>query len=592
MKSPIVLAALALAAASLAGCGGGSSSNHNTTVTTVSGTAAAGAAIANATIVIEDRNGLTRQGLTDVNGNYSFSVTGMSAPFLIQVANGANGPLFSVATGVGTANVTPYTHLIVLEFYALQGTTPFAAYATPSLFAPPTPASIGLIDELVERTIQKWLLDEGIDPEQFDLLTTRFTANGQGFDAVLEESTVDLTTGPTAITDGTITQTSTYSIPVPNQIVVVNVVTGPSGTTTTSDQTLVPIGTSDPLTAPLTAANDQLDSLRTMVNTKGSTLADTDFVPFLTDDALQDGEDVALLSADLATQLRGVTIDDVRVSRVYAQDAPNGLLEVEFLLRERFSNETATQRMRTQFKQVTSSSPALLFGNQLPAAVSGRLVTRVDSTPTGTTQTLELEARALAPTTTVTKVTVSDDAGVFTAQDLVLEPTPVTRTIKPTSNASDDFQLVEDSFLLASGALAPPPPPPVVFTYTIEPAAGLPVPATTTSTGATTEFLTVMSPSGHLLADAQLGGTLTVSWLPPQSFAVDHVTLTGVIFDGINNLETISADERLISSTATSAHLSFPAQFSGGAAVVVAIFTLTLEGPSGESSTVVYTFSG
>ena len=61
---------------------------------------------------------------------------------------------------------------------------------------------------VIDVTLQKWLVDNGIDPNGFDLFTTPFEANGSGFDQLLDSTTI-APDGTITISDGTTTQTTT-----------------------------------------------------------------------------------------------------------------------------------------------------------------------------------------------------------------------------------------------------------------------------------------------------------------------------------------------------------------------------------------------
>ncbi|GBE03198.1 hypothetical protein BMS3Abin09_00109 [bacterium BMS3Abin09] len=106
----------------LAACGGGGGGGDNTPSAqsvTVSGVAASGDPIADKNVYLKDSNGVViGPELTDSHGNYSFDVTGLTAPFYIYVDVNNDGlatdaDLYSVSTGPGTGNINPLTNLIV-----------------------------------------------------------------------------------------------------------------------------------------------------------------------------------------------------------------------------------------------------------------------------------------------------------------------------------------------------------------------------------------------------------------------------------------------------------------------------------------------
>ena len=119
----------------------------------LSGVAATGAPIASATITLKDKNGFIKTGVTGTDGKYSFDITGMTAPFLLKVPSGP-ADLYSVATSSGTANVHPYTDLIIRNWYMVKGSDVETAFGgTGALPSPPTTADISPIETAVRNII-------------------------------------------------------------------------------------------------------------------------------------------------------------------------------------------------------------------------------------------------------------------------------------------------------------------------------------------------------------------------------------------------------------------------------------------------------
>lgn len=108
-------------------CGGGGGSSASPAAPTLSGLAATGAALGNKAISIKCSGGQQFSGTTDVNGSFSFDVTGAGFPCLAEVnAGGTIGLLHGFATATGNVNVTPVTELIVTK--ALGGTPTLAGF--------------------------------------------------------------------------------------------------------------------------------------------------------------------------------------------------------------------------------------------------------------------------------------------------------------------------------------------------------------------------------------------------------------------------------------------------------------------------------
>jgi len=88
-----------------------SSTKDNSLV--LSGTASEGAVIAGQKVTLKDANGTTKEGTTDANGVYSFDVTSLTAPFILEIT-GTNGTYVSFAQDAGTANINPITTMVLV----------------------------------------------------------------------------------------------------------------------------------------------------------------------------------------------------------------------------------------------------------------------------------------------------------------------------------------------------------------------------------------------------------------------------------------------------------------------------------------------
>jgi|GEM_PF-4229048 len=219
-KFLLVLWILAL----LSACGGGTKSPGFATDTVnrelLSGVAANGAPLAG-TVVLKDSSDTSRSLSSAIaaDGSFSFDVTGLRPPFLLQAtgtSGGAAYTLYSMAAGSGTCNVNPLTHLAVT--IANGGNEPSA------VFAAPTPAGMqGLNSRLsaAAAAIQSQLspLLSKVSPAVADLFTDRYTANDTGLDLLFDTFDINVNGGkltisqrdggetilsPTPITGGTI----------------------------------------------------------------------------------------------------------------------------------------------------------------------------------------------------------------------------------------------------------------------------------------------------------------------------------------------------------------------------------------------------
>jgi chitodextrinase len=194
ITAAIMALTIGLAHCSSGGSSSGSSSDKNgdSTAITLSGVAAAGAPIASAVITLKDGKGSLKTGVTGTDGKYSIDITDMTAPFLLKVPSG-DVDLYSVATSSGTANVHPYTDLIVRNWYAVKGSDINTAFSsTGALPSPPTAADISTIEAAVKSIMKTWLQQEGLDTSSFNLITSSFDANSVGFDKILDMTMVEI----------------------------------------------------------------------------------------------------------------------------------------------------------------------------------------------------------------------------------------------------------------------------------------------------------------------------------------------------------------------------------------------------------------
>jgi hypothetical protein len=94
----------------LSGCGNSDSPGSST----VSGVAAKGIPLSGP-VMLKDKNGVQRGPVvTDVDGKFSFDVTGLTPPFILKAeytTTFGTYALFSIATGAGITNINPFTDL-------------------------------------------------------------------------------------------------------------------------------------------------------------------------------------------------------------------------------------------------------------------------------------------------------------------------------------------------------------------------------------------------------------------------------------------------------------------------------------------------
>jgi hypothetical protein len=219
---PSILSAATLLAL-IAGCGGGGSNVSSpvvasvpaVTVTSLSGVAATGAPMSGASIEITDAKGTKATKTAAADGTYSFDVSSMTAPFVINAKVQVGDTLLSLVSTIyskpadgttGTANVTPLTNAVA-ALLAPNG-NPESLLDVSVLTANATADKVAAATGKINTAIENILVEAGLDPAKFNPTTTVFSANRQGADRVLELARVEISgtgihiSNPSIVDDG------------------------------------------------------------------------------------------------------------------------------------------------------------------------------------------------------------------------------------------------------------------------------------------------------------------------------------------------------------------------------------------------------
>ncbi|APA88944.1 hypothetical protein BJG93_27085 [Paraburkholderia sprentiae WSM5005] len=239
-----LLAASVLTASVLAACGGGAGGNGANTASTsnggasqpgtqpvqsmqLTGTVAVGRAVANANVTVIDVNGKSVTASANVSGNYTASIAGLSAPFLIVAADPAGNetPLYSVvatapdSTAPTIANVTTLTTAVTAQL--TTSGNPLELTTSGQLAAQVTASSVNASVVKLRTALAPILAANGVSTTAFDPIGTAFATNHQGLDAVVDSvSVVPAPSGGTQL----------ISIADPNSAIVLNDKTSVSAT--------------------------------------------------------------------------------------------------------------------------------------------------------------------------------------------------------------------------------------------------------------------------------------------------------------------------------------------------------------------------
>lgn len=593
----IFLLGLFLTATFLVGCGGGGGgSTPPGGGVSLTGTAAEGAAIASATVTVKDKNGTTKTGTTGVNGKYTIDVTGLTAPFLLKIDLAGGTALYSVGGEAGVVNIHPFTNLIIKTWYEVQGKTMDAAFADPAGNPPPSSTEIKVISVVVEEIVQKWLVDKGIDPANFDLISTPFDANGSGFDAVLDLSTI-AADGTITITDGTTTQTTAITPNTTDGSATIATTTTSGGNTSSSVSTTV-VPTSAAQQTALNGVGTALNQFATIVNSKGAALANSDLISFFDAGYLSDGFGADIGAAHLASDLRGATINTFTVDRILSYDDTNKVVSIVGSVSITVDGVTLNEKFTADdgfsFKQQADGTWRL-YGNQRPASGGLQVEMRTDVFPPcpqttiscgtfGPRKSINIDVRAEKGT--ISTVTISG-GGLFTNANVPKSGTTDFEEIAATPTTT--LTLEKDAFFLSQD-LTDFPPAGTVFTFTVTPVSG-PISTFTVATVATTtEPISLSTPTGHTLADATLDQPLTVTWTRPTTFAVESINLGGHVSTSLDPNAGFSCQVDIdVAATASSGTITFPSTCNN-LPTAAATINVSANGPNGERNIVLYFF--
>lgn len=220
MKSLAYVTATFLMMALMAGCGGGGSGGTGATALSVTGVAAAGAPLIG-TVTLKDSSSTSRQLSTSTaaNGSFSFDVSGLTAPFLLQATGTAAGhsyTLYSMVSSAGNCSINPLTHLAVTMANAGQDPS--------GVFMSPTPARMQTLSGSLQAavmTVQSKLapLITQVGAASANIITDQYSANSQGLDLLFDLATFTIGNGSLSITSASNGAVILASTPIMNGVI-------------------------------------------------------------------------------------------------------------------------------------------------------------------------------------------------------------------------------------------------------------------------------------------------------------------------------------------------------------------------------------
>ena len=577
----------------------------------LSGTAATGSPIAGATVTLVDSTGKQVTVQTAANGEYSLSTSGLTPPFLVKVVTASASPngYGSGTTFYGVSdqaspnviNITPLTDLIIRNWYAAQSTPVdiATAFSNPAANPPPSVAEVQLIQAVVLDIVQPLLQAQGVSPVGLDLVSGTFAANGQGIDAALDQikpityntagTIATLTLSPATNVTQTTTVTATTGA-----TQVVTATSDASGTVSSSDTSTV-VPTSPGEAAALAGVEATLNSLASLINSKGAALQASDVAPFIDASFLNGGATGAQQAQQIVNlAASGMTVNALTVTRIASYDATNNLIGIVGSVESTVNGVTVMSpiglgaNVGIIFKQESSGS-WLLYGDQQEAKTQAYVVSQtqndISSISTFNELVLQLQAPAASTATPCASSYVSS-ATIFPATAISgtsangggsvtigtggysLQEDPTVYQNSGGGSQAGGYTCEFDA--IAQGLLDLPASglPGVVgdtVGFSLNGGSQVPVLARTIG-GYTTETIDFTNLTSHALSSLQLGQPMTVNWALPVTFAIYRVQLDAEVYvaNGSGGYVSCNATPAtFLGTTSTSLTLTLPATCNG-----------------------------
>jgi len=594
------------------------------------GVAAMGAAIPNTTVTLKDSAGNVRTTQTGSDGSFKFSLSGLTAPFLLAVTSG-NVTLYSFASPTNaTANLNAYTTVVLQSFFQAAGSdvaTAFNATLSSASLLPNADQVAALLGPL-QNNLQPFLANAAVSgATQFNPFTASFTANGSGFDRVLDRTvvnaglnsyTVDNGSGSTAGTlSSTVTLTVTPASGSTSASVSINAVTV-NGSTSSSTQVSVPVAATSAQQTDLAAAEaGVLAMFQNLgeIGAGGSTVTTADVLPFVDPAFLDQGKNQAAYATQLAQGQVGViatsTISIYRVNRFI--DGATKYLDATVLVQFAngqigFFDANDNVNVGMVYKQAPGGN-WVFYGQQTVAdAHVGLQQQRCYGCQTQVTNTLDMQAQVSSATGALSSASISGPANSL--PDCTKNPSPLTQSAVTLNKDSGSYNGGDRYDLACSqidgGALAGTPPPAgTVYTFSLTPTGGSPSQSTYVLNAATNDNGDIVTINGTDLAafaaantPAKLAGAkLTVNFTLPTTYAVLYSYITGFcsnaseLNNGLGNSGGIDVEGDVgnILPNVTSGTITIPTTCDGGTPAGLSV-GVNFVGVNGETSLVVQNF--
>lgn len=565
----------------------------------ITGIAATGNPIANATVTIKDTAGHVVDTSTGTDGTYSADIAGFSAPYLVEVDTGTE-KYYSIGMEVaaGVINIHPYSDVLVRACYDAYGEDVETLFGSIDAASPmPPDALVEQVGGVVEGVINLWMVQNGVNPESYDLISTPFTAAGTGFDAVLNVTSVTNTPGSHTITvdDATIQQTTTVDVVDATDTMTVNTTTNEiAGTAESTAKVTGQLAATAELQSAVEGVQATLDQYKTIVNahTAAADLGNDHLLPLYTTDFLHEADDGPLHSGLMAEFLRGRQLLDHRIDHVVAFDP------VAQLLTARVVRVLDGEVMKSTQIFKNDGTGWKLYGDQQVFGIPWHELVKAvyEESSTGTTTTYEIGVWVLSqpdaldpdnpPTVLGGPWATATPTTFFGLSQETVQATPTT----PITFDIDSYWLSQTLTLETI------PPAGTAIEVTVTLAGGSTVTVASEVQATTTETVSfTTAPTGYSTStDANLGGTLNIGWTLPKTFAAAFVDGPGCSYwrsADPNDEGYVSGTKNIVGGLPpTSGSISIPALTPDGLPVDRVWLSVPITGQNGEMSEAVWYF--
>lgn len=586
--------------------------NPATSSNTVTGTASLGSPIAGGVVTLKDAYGVTSTGVTASDGTFTVNTGGLSAPFLVRVVTSvtsgsfpAGTTLYSVSADTHTTtniNVHVLSDLIVRAYYTANGVNADTAFANPTASGNSAPAALAVqnIANSVIQVMGAWFATAGVQATAFtpaptgylNLISSPFTANDTGLDAVLHETTetVNGTNGSvTSVGVAAGSLSETVNLTYPSGSIAMNALTGNSSSGAASSELVTALVLTSAEQADVTAINAQLAAFQGAVNQNSATLSAGVLQPFFAADYLNDGDTAAVDAAAEASYLAGATISGLQVQNVKSINTSTNVADVIASLTVTAGGQS--QVTTQEFILKDESGSWLSYGDQRPVQVSLTADSRTFQGAGGVSSGTYIDPAVEAPSSVgLSAVTVSGGGNIWPGASLSLTQR---NSILKDGQTFTDFETLSSSLGTNISQL---PAPGTQFSFSLTTSSLGNLQYTLPSNSFTTEVLSfsgISSTSGSGPLSSIVGKTLTYHWNLPATYAVSFVDLFAYINDASSH--SCQIDPGSLPVTTTTSTITIPANMSAcglssSDAITGVVVYLQVQGANGEVNLVSLTY--